>query len=499
MIVQDSNFSPQQDPIDPIQGNYDFNFSLNLLHLQDDEGVENQMIADHYGPHNNNIVVDPLYQDNFLYNGDISHFEGMQQLSPLQYFRLPHLIIGVDTLLQKQLFDQYRFSTSTFLTTSSTPENLFNSIVLPLAVQDKTLMRLLLSLAGSQSLKRVPPGSNPELQRETVRLHQEAQQEQYRRVQIMKAHLLDYPSDSNHDGASILAQIPRYTDRYLEIIFATYLTLCLYEVFEGTGDGAGSAHLASAGYMIDLASKLPQDSERSLSLFGGQRTKIHPCLLDFYNYHGSLAGVTSPSISIIQLEYDEAPDTFGHDPPLVGVQDGLIKFIPRISALRNDADKIHGEFDYSTINTGLEIFADLDAWRPQPTSTPTETLAAGFYQKALFIWLFSIIYPKQSGHERVQDNVKCILKGMCEIQPGDGVMACMLFPLFVAGSAALEKEDRKQVIEHFAALKLWSAFGNIDSTCNTVKEMWKLRDAGDENSWDWVRLLRSTQMSILVT
>ena len=136
-----------------------------------------------------------------------------------------------------------------------------------------------------------------------------------------------------------------------------------------------------------------------------------------------------------------------------------------------------------------------DLRQPPP---PTE-LVASFWQMALYIWLFSIVNPDHSDNEKIQVNVTRIVTGMCEIREGDGVMACMLFPLFVAGSAAVKQEDRNLIMAHFATLKKWSALGNIDLALRVVERMWELRDAGMVSSWNWVEQLRGSQTSLLVT
>jgi len=401
-------------------------------------------------------------------------------------FELSHIIIGVNTPLQRRLFDHFHGVTSRVLTTSNGIENPFNSIVLPLAVRDETMMKLLLSLAGSQLSKRYATGSEQqEIEQETARLHREARVEQLERARLMEEQYPEHPH--------------QYKDRDIEVVFTTYLLLCLYEICEGSGDGSGNVNLFWASKIIALASKSPWDAVGPLPLRCHLRASIHPFLLDFYYYHEYLALVTVPSAPIIRPQFDQGTDLSGQDRYLVGFQDGLIDFIALIAALRSDVDSNVGELDGPTTQNALKIFAELEAWQPRVISSRPEQLVASFWQMALYIWLFSIVNPDHSDNEKIQVNVTRIVTGMCEIREGDGVMACMLFPLFVAGSAAVKQEDRNLIMAHFATLKKWSALGNIDLALRVVERMWELRDAGMVSSWNWVEQLRGSQTSLLVT
>lgn len=436
----------------------------------------------------NYVHTDYFYHQfgqDFTIPEDASHFIEMEPHSSLP-FELSHIVIGVNTPLQKRLFHHFRGETSRVLTTSNGMANPFNSIVLPLAIRDETMMKLLLSLAGSQLLKRYPAGSEqPELEQETSRLHQEARREQLERARLLEEQYPEHPY--------------KYKDRDLEVVFATYLLLCLYEICEGSGDGSGNDNLSRAGRIITLTSTPPRDAIGPLPLRYHLRARIHPFLLEFYYYHVFLASVTVPSAPIVVPQYDQITDLTGQARYLVGVQDGLIDFVALISALRSTVDSNNGELDGTTTETALKIFAELEAWQPQATSSRSERLVASFYQMALYIWLFSILNPDHRDHHKVQISVTRIVKGMCGIREDDGVMACMLFPLFVAGSAAIKNEDKNLIMAHFATLKKWSALGNIDLALKVVKRMWEHQAAGVKSSWNWVEQLKNSHMSLLVT
>ncbi len=92
-----------------------------------------------------------------------------------------------------------------------------------------------------------------------------------------------------------------------------------------------------------------------------------------------------------------------------------------------------------------------------------------------------------------------MLVGMKEIKDGDGLMSCLLFPLFIVGTAAIRKKDRDDVKEIFRRLGEWSKLGNIGLTWKVVERIWEREDEGAEGSWDWVGMLEHDGISFLVT
>jgi hypothetical protein len=105
----------------------------------------------------------------------------------------------------------------------------------------------------------------------------------------------------------------------------------------------------------------------------------------------SLATVTVPSTSVSKLHFDTLDALPVQSSSLVGVQDGLIDFIERISILRKEAEDSTSYPDGNIICKGMSIWTDLNEWKPNPDWTKPRQLITTFYQYALFIWLFSIM------------------------------------------------------------------------------------------------------------
>jgi hypothetical protein len=279
------------------------------------------------------------------------------------------------------------------------------------------------------------------------------------------------------------------------------LLLCLYEICEGTGNDAWRMHLDMAREVI-TAPESPStagDSPTVTEIEERAITKIHPFLLEFFLYHDSLASVTMASLPTTRPRIQCNAGTLPQDSYMVGVQDGLGDFVTRISTLRVQANASPTQPDGDVVCKAVQIWLDLARWKPKAAVSTERQLIAEFYQWALFIWLFSIVYPEGKGDEKVQGIVRKIAVGMCNIKSGEGVMSCLLFPLFIIGSAAIRIQDREAISAQFRRLRAWSSLGNIDLTQGIVEKMWEDHDLGIPRSWDWVKQLEMQGMSFLVT
>jgi len=424
-------------------------------------------------------------------------YSGGQEVAQRVYIprELPFLISGVDSNIHKQLFCHFIRVMSQVLTISIGDDNPMNQVVIPLALRDRTIMDTLLCLAASHLLRLHQGQGGEELKTERSRLHEAVVSTQSYRIQALHS--------SSMIANSPVPSIPPNKVPDKEIIFATSLLLCLYEICEGTGDDEWRIHLDSARKVFTMALQAaeaaspeidPQTSGQSLQR---PATDIDPFLIEYFLYHDSLAAVTVQSLPLTKLK--DSADLANHDPTMIGVQDGLSDFITRISILRAQAAASPHQPDGNVVSKAVLIWEDLANWKPNGCISTERKMIAEFYQWALFIWLFSIVYPDGKEDPKVQDAVQRIAGEMCNIKFGDSVMSCLLFPLFVIGSAAIRAEDREAVSVQFHRLKKWSSLGNIDLTFGVVEKIWADHDSGMPRSWDWVKQLETHGMSLLVT
>lgn len=132
---------------------------------------------------------------------------------------------------------------TSILTTFAGDCNPFNTVVIPLALGDQTVMNTILSLAGSHMLK-AQNWTDPdiELVTERARLHDSVIRTQSSRIRSM-----------NERGPDSSGYTP-----YHESMLATSLLLCVYEICEGSGNDAWRGHL-------DMARQVRETSGREVS------------------------------------------------------------------------------------------------------------------------------------------------------------------------------------------------------------------------------------------
>ncbi|TVY34695.1 Transcriptional regulatory protein [Lachnellula subtilissima] len=396
---------------------------------------------------------------------------------------LPYLIRGLDTELHRCLFYHFTQTMSRLLTISNRDDNPMNAEVIPLAMRDRNVMEMVLCLAASHRLKSQQTGIE-ELRRERNRLHKDVCDLQSHRVRDFDKKL------------RITETIPLSVPDQ-DIVVATSLLLCLYELCEGASNMTWRTHLDRARQALTMGPGSPEsdidDCDSGIII-----TEVNPFLLEYFVYHDSIATVTLPSPSS-KPHFRGSSKFSSHHASLIGITDGLRKFVTRISAIRALADASPRQPDGNVVAQAVAIWHDLDDWKPRATLSSKFEMIAQFYQWALWIWLYSIVYPDGKADPAVQNAVHLMATGMNQIKCGDGAMACLLFPLFITGSAAIKDEDRTTIEAHFRRLKERSSLGNVDVAQGVVKKMWANHDMGLPNSWGWVKQLESNGMTILVT
>lgn len=393
--------------------------------------------------------------------------------SPIQT-ALAFPIAGIGNDIQKKMFYHFRDVMANLLTTMNGAPNPMNDVFIPLAMQDPTIMDILLGLSGSHLLKLQDTNSDPRLEQEKQRLHSRASQVQERRTSYLLS------SDPRQRVAN--------SSQNQEKIFATSLLLCLYEICEGSSDNSSQKHLDMARQIISV----PHNGARDQLV----ATKVNPFLIEFFLYHICLAMVTMPSFLHNQDFILRLTELLGNDMSLVSVIKMLLYFINRIALLRAEVHK--NETTYSSILTkALPIYDELAAWKPHLELSQDQKDLADFYQKALSIWLFSVVNPDKKSDRQIQALVQEITAKMNNIN--DNVKACLLFPLFMVGGAAITQEDRSAVTVLFKKLRDWSSLGNIDVAFAVVENMWKDYDNNVPRAWDWTTQLERKRMGLLVT
>lgn len=459
---------------------------LSLLYQRSGELVPWDGLSNRVRATNDQASVFDNYQSNTqpAFENSGQYFSG-QVISWMSYIprELPFPVKGITTPIHQQLFSHFTNTMADILSTFADGCNPFNAVVIPLALEDTTVMNTLLSLAGSHLLKAQNiPNPDPIIM-EQRRLHLTAIQTQSARIDRMRQPPLSSALSramQNHEAA-----------------LASSLLLCLYDICEGTGTDSWRVHLEMASEVIAMASEASNEPTANGQVL---KTEINPFLLEFFLYHNCLAAVTVPTAFRSKPHFhslDRLP--VQNMSSLVGVQDGLMDFIERISLLRSEAEQTNLNPDGNIVSKAVAIWRDLYDWKPNPGWSEARQLITTFYREALSIWLFSILHPNDKDDPSIQKTVRSMSIRLGGIKPEDGVMACLLFPLFVVATSAITQQDRDSISAHFMRLKSWSSLGNVDLTYQIVRKMWNDHDNGIPGSWDWVQQLKNHKWSFMVT
>lgn len=397
---------------------------------------------------------------------------------------LPFLFNNINTSVEHQLFLHFTKLTSRVLTLSNGKNNPLTSIVVPLASRDKMVMQSLLSLAGSHLVSISPYESLQSTNAEKHRLHDIATRAQALRIQALEG--------SRH----------RQSPQELEAILTSALLLCLYEICEGSGDATWRFHLETARKLISWS--MPKESNKAegttrVDSVSSALAGINRFFLEFFIYHDTLAAVTVSSSSPLLSSGDFQLESSGYeDAYVVGVNDGLCDLITRIADLRSHAATVSPDQKGDIYCEAVVVWDDLANWKPN-SEDAEQRLIGSLYQWALFIWLYCIVHPDGIADEKLQSAVSCAIQDLKQIQTSSGVLACLLFPLFIIGTTSIDEKDRSIVKSHFQSLRAWSGLGNVKIAQGIVERSWTSYDDAVPRSWDWMAQMESRGISVPIT
>ncbi|KIX08410.1 uncharacterized protein Z518_03066 [Rhinocladiella mackenziei CBS 650.93] len=392
---------------------------------------------------------------------------------------IPFLINGVDSRTEQKFFFHFTNVTSRVLTISNNEKNPLLTIVLPRSLDDPMISKAIACLGGSH-LANLQPESELQTQAEKNRILKNAVTQQTARMMALRA-----------SG-------PRQTSAEFEAILTSTLLLCLYEISEGSGNLTWRVRLDEARDLIQDALRVScrGNHDMSCSLQALSSLGIDQFLLDFFVYHDILAGVTDPMHQPLLKSTLRASSQTEDEVYMIGVDNGLFDLIAQIVGLRSSA-RTHGRSNPVVIFEAIQIWEALDAWKPN-TDDRDQTLAFSAYTSALFVWLYSIIYPDNIGDDKVKIAVRNGLDNMHQIQ-ARGVLAFLLFPAFVLGIASVTPEHRSEISAVFERLRNFSALGNVKLAYEVVKRSWLDYGRGIPRSWDWIQQMEVNRISLPVT
>lgn len=378
---------------------------------------------------------------------------------------------GVENDLDRHLLQHFvsRASRALSLQCDSPATNPFTKILLPMALKHEGLMHSVLCLSASHLC--------------SISSSQEYEDRQrYHRGRAFN--LLNRDLDlqkAGEDGCPI----------YEDYNVAQILLHLLDAVCGGDTSGEYRMHMIAAKKIaMTQKSKNPEFQ----SLFD-----------EFFYYHYMASQITSwdgtdiPMMDDFNLPFQINPETAG----LIGVADGLFGIISKISNLRRRIrtridNHLDPAMDYEALLDASAIDSGLRTWVcPQSPGTPRYTISL-LYRQASWVYLYRTAQPSRP-HPHIKAAVDMGIRYINELPAEDWIQSNVLLPLFLIGCAAFEEDQRVEVTRAFSGVMSSTGLKNISFAKEVVDRIWELMDAGDDDSWDWEKIMHSKGWDFLVT
>lgn len=293
------------------------------------------------------------------------------------------LFHGVETTEDQIFWKHYINNFSNVLTVEGEARNAFKDIILHLANRHQGLMHSILSVSskhidfdapyGAKLLQENPATSRQALQERSDHHHDEA----------MNRFHEDFANSVDKDD-------PEYqTEEYQTILSARYgqiLCRLLQTRAEGTATGEHRLHLQAFQTLIEDSP--PQDPT------------FYTFITEFFQYHIYADDLLwHPDTRAKRLSSDDWEPVSPIQPPrLLGVGDGLLKYMATITALRNTirenmTTSNDPPVDYLMLFHAAEINTAIQDWTPHWPSGDSRNRVGLLYKQMMFIYLFRTIYP----------------------------------------------------------------------------------------------------------
>ncbi|VUC26159.1 unnamed protein product [Clonostachys rosea] len=104
------------------------------------------------------------------------------------------------------------------------------------------------------------------------------------------------------------------------------------------------------------------------------------------------------------------------------------------------------------------------------------------YRYAALLQLHKAAYGRPRHHPHVQENVHLTLSHCMEVTCSNGPVSALLWPLFIAASEAVTKEDRLTATQTFSCLQQRQGMANIDHASDIILKTW----SDPFRSWEMV-------------
>lgn len=292
---------------------------------------------------------------------------------------------GVETDEDKIFWKHYITHFSNVLTVEGEANNAFKDIILQLANQHQGLMHSILALSSKHIDLESPYGSKMLQESPSVSAASIQQRAEYHRSEALKR----FYDDMNHP-------VQKDDAEYQTVLAAQYgQILCLLLQTRAEGNPRGEHRFHLQAYQ-----KLMQQSPP-------ENTAFYTFITEFFQYHIYADDLLwHPETTTERLaSADWTPAMPMESPRLLGVADGLFRYLSQITSIRNSirvnmAASVDPLVDYITLFRAVDIDAAIREWCPRWPPGDSRDRVAPLYKQMMWVYLFQSIYPPSAAPPR---------------------------------------------------------------------------------------------------
>ncbi|KAI4595181.1 hypothetical protein KJ359_007157 [Pestalotiopsis sp. 9143b] len=296
----------------------------------------------------------------------------------LPVITLQPIFQGVETPEDMVFLNHYINHLSGVLTVEGQFKNAFKDMLLQMAVEHTGLMHSILCLASKHIDYNTPYGaklleSSPKITAETLSARSD-----FHHQAAMTKFYEDINQETNTDLAKQTVN--------LSVRYGQMLCMLLKSMVEGKADGEHRLHLQAYKGLIQASP--PADS--GFLVFITEFFQFHVYADELIRY---------PDGRVPRLAHEDWTPWLPIQPArLIGVADGLFKFLTQITTIRNtirtnmlnDVDPV---VDYASLFRAAEIDAAIREWAPHWPPGDSRERVGLLYKQMMWVYLFRTIYP----------------------------------------------------------------------------------------------------------
>jgi hypothetical protein len=419
---------------------------------------------------------------------------------------LPFLIDGIETSVDRRFLHHFIHDLSRVLTLHDNRSNPFKDLLLPMAKEHKGLMHSLMALSGSHLVARQP----------SLEFRARQQHHAGHAISILRAEM------EAAAARDLACEAPAIEDP----VVASTIVQCLICISDGATHGEHQMHLDGAATLINRRRSDNADFQKFI--------------YEFFMYHEVSSAVTSlqrrgslplplpgpddadgPAAAPDDGAADDGDDDDDDGPGrlprfviepvmhpaaggfMVGVLDGLFRFISKITLLRDTirermARRLSPMVPYAGLQEAIEIDDGIRDWDCGQERLTARWVLAQLYRQCTWVYLYRTIKASRPS-PTVGQAVDDALEFLRALPPDDSTQCILLLPAFILGCAAFHERQRPDIERAFDNLLRYSNLGNIRPARLVVHRVWEMMDAGDERSWDWETIMADMGIDLLVT